>query len=142
MTEGALSKQAEEAYEKWRAAHDEECRRDLVIGAKVYRAEYGRIEEGEVIAIDRIRYTDGIFDNGREVDDPNGPYTRYTACFGPGQWERQTYQWRFFYNINDARKKLAKDLRERAKDARRDADRWDAMAATFEAQALEIGRKR
>ena len=128
-----MSRANELAYEKWRTTHDEECRRDLVIGARVYRAGYDKIEEGEVKRIDRVRYVESYFSCPQEVEDPSGPYTRYTACFGANSWESQTYQWRFFFKIEDARKDLVKKLRERAKDRRVDADRFDALAATFEA---------
>lgn len=127
-----MSRQNEEAYEKWRKVHDEECRRDLVIGAKVYRAGYDKVEEGEVKSIARVRYVESYFGSPREVEDPEGLYTRYTACFG-SDWEHQTYQWAFFFNIADARKTLAQKLRDRAKEHRDDAARCDALAASFEA---------
>jgi len=126
-----MSRQHEEAYEKWRAVHDEECRRDLVVGARVYRAEWDRIEEGTIERIDRVRFD---YD-AREVEDPDGPYPRYFACFGPGRWESQTFQWKWFFRIEDAKKDLIKKLRDRAKDRRDEADKWDALAATFERAA-------
>ena len=75
------------------------------------------------------------FDGAHEVEDPNGPCIRYHATFGRGAygWESATYQWKFFYKIEDAKARLAKKLRERAEDNRREASRWDALAATFEA---------
>ena len=123
----------DEAHEKWFEAHIEECRRDLVIGARVYRAGYDKIEEGTVRRIERIRYDYEY----HEVEDPNGPYTRYIACFG-FEWESQTTQYKFFYRVEDARKKLAEKLRDRAKDARQEADRWDALASTYETPILEV----
>ena len=93
--------------------------------------------------IERIRYTDGIFDSGREVEDPNGPYIRYVARFGPkdtgGSWEHQTFQWRFFYRIEGAQVKLVDKLRERAKEARRDADRWETLAASYDPKVAANG---
>jgi hypothetical protein len=43
-----MSLQHQQTYEKWRKAHDEECVRDLIPGAKVYRARYDRLQEGIV----------------------------------------------------------------------------------------------
>lgn len=127
-----MSRQAEEAYERSRKAHDEECQRVLVLGAKVYRARWDRIEEGKVRRLDRVRFDS----DGREVEDLTGPYTRYVACFG-SDWEGQTYQWKWFHRIDDAKRELAKQLRDRAKDKRQEADRWDALAATYESALAE-----
>lgn len=128
-----MSRQHEEAYARWRKTHDEECQRDLLVGAKVYRPAYDRIEEGTVERIDHVRYTS----DAHEIEDPDGPYTRYFACFGPGRWESQTFQWRWFYKVEDAKKLLARQLRERAEGHRRDADKCDALAASIEIELCQ-----
>jgi hypothetical protein len=123
-----MSKKAEEAYEAWFKGHLEECARVLVVGARVYRANYNRIEEGEVRKIDRVRFT-----ANREEEDPNGPVIRYWASFNDHNiWESQTYQWKWFFRREDAQKDLVQRARDRAKDLRAEADRWDALASVNE----------
>lgn len=124
-----MSHQADEAHARQFDAHLAECERDLVVGAKVYRAAYDRIEEGEVRRIDRVRYG-STWENHREIEDPNGPYARYHAEFGSGdRWESQIYQWKWFFRREDAAKRLAEKLTEHATDLRAQADRWDALAS-------------
>lgn len=124
-----MSRALEEAHERWFKTHLEECERDLIVGARVYRVGYDSVEEGKVSRVCRARRLG--WNNLRE--DPNGSIVQYHACFGAGAWESQTYQYIFFYRREDAQKKLAEKLRDRAKDCRRDADKWDALAAAQEA---------
>lgn len=122
-----MSIEAEKAHERWMTIHEEECKRDLIIGAKVYRANWDRIEEGEVVRISRVRYTS----DGREYEDKTGPYICYHASFRYDH-ESQTYQWKWFYKIEDAKRDLAKKLRRRAEESRRDAVKCEDMAATYD----------
>lgn len=128
-----MSRQAEEVHERLFSAHLEECARDLVVGARVYRAGYDQIEEGQVREIDRVRFAVGDWQH--EIEDPAGNYARYHASFMDGtRWESQIFQWRWFFRREDAERRLAIKLRERAKDLRRDAERWDVLAASMEAK--------
>lgn len=127
-----MSRQAEAAYGKWRTLHEKECLRDLVIGARVYRAYWDRIEEGEVCRISRVGYTS----DGREYEDKSGPYTCYHANFR-GTYESQTHQWKWFFKIADAERDLVRQLRRRAEDSRRDAAKWEDLAATFDVSAAK-----
>ena len=129
-----MSRQTEEAYEKRARLHDKECQRDLVLGATVYLPNFDHIEEGKVTKIDRI-----IFDStGNEREDENGPYVRYHATFSPHHWVSQTYQWKWFYRIEDAKKALVKQMRERARTSRQEVDKWENLASVFE---LPIGEQ-
>lgn len=125
-----MSRAAEEAHERWFEAHLKECVRDLVVGVKVYRVGYDKVEEGEMMRISRARRQNW----NNLVEDPNGPHIVYYAHFSDGAygWEMQTWQYIFFFRREDAQKKLAQQLRERAKDLRRDADKWEALATTLD----------
>lgn len=127
-----MSIAAEKAHGKWMTVHDEECKRDLVVGAKVYRANYRYIEEGTVCRISRVRYTS----DGREFEDPAGPYVCYHASFPSGH-EGQTYQWKWFFKIEDAKRELAKQLRRMAEDNRRKAAEYEDLAATYDPSATK-----
>ncbi len=127
-----MSRLADEAHARWFEAHLAECARDLVIGATVYRVGWDRIEEGQVRRIDRVRHGSDQY----EVEDPNGPCIRYHATFDTGdRWESQTYQWKWFFRREDAQKRLAEKLTERAKDLRAQADRCDALATATKSEA-------
>jgi hypothetical protein len=127
-----MSRAAEEAHARWFEKHLEECARDLVVWARVYRAGYDKIEEGTVRSIERIRFETSAWSGvPREIVDPQGDKIRYWASFSDNHtgWESQTYQWKWFFKLEDAKKDLARKLTERAKDLRAEADRWDALAA-------------
>jgi hypothetical protein len=114
-----MSKAAEEEAERYFAQLRIENARDFVIGATVYRANFDRIEEGVVRKVGRC-------------DDPNygekadGKYPYYLAEFkrgrgaASGDWESQTFSWKWFATRDAARKKLRESIEGRIEDKRHD----------------------
>lgn len=130
-----MSKVAEDAHAKWFAQHEIECARDLVVGAKVYRANYDRIEEGVVIRVSRCHISE--FGNGSPEERDNGEHPYYVAEFPGGGWhsyEGQVYQWKFFTNLTDARKNLISQLRHRIEDHHRDVKKLEKLIASLESE--------
>ncbi len=100
------------------AARDE---RELVVGAKVYRVMYGQIQEGVVRTASRCNNPD-------YGENPNGDKPYYAAEFikAPGchgDWEVQTFSWKFFADRDRAVKKLVERLEVEIEDKRRDLDK-------------------
>lgn len=95
--------------------------RDLVVGATVYRVMYGRIQEGVVRKVARC-------DNPDRGDAPDGKNPYYAAEFikAPGchgDWEAQTYSWKFFADRDRAVKRLLGQMETEIEDKRRELDK-------------------
>lgn len=108
--------------------HLADCARDLVLGAKVYRARYGRIEEGVVDHVGRCRIDSG----GNVRPDDAGAHAYYGAKGvgpWPQEWDGQTYQWRWFFRLADARKELVREAKRRIEDMRVDIAKQEALIA-------------
>lgn len=92
----------------------------MVVGAKVYRVHSGRIEEGVVERVARCR----IASNGDLRFDPDSPmsgyYPYYAASFGTyREWESQTYDWKFFVDLDKAKRELVREHERRIADLER-----------------------
>ncbi len=118
-----MSKEKEDAWQKWSDQQKIDCARDLVVGAKVYRATYSCIEEGTVVKVSKCF----INPNGDLREDPKGDFHYYAAKFGTGfdGYVTQTYQWKFFFNLKDAQKDLIRKLERRISDHRFDVSRLE-----------------
>lgn len=132
-----MSLAAERAHEERFLRHLEECKRDIVVGAKVYRAAWDRIEEGVVRRVSKCRFR-STWGGGDFVEDETGDHDFYVAQFGGdasghgGEWVEQTYQWRWFIDVEKAKKELVRQLRSRIEVKRHDIERLEAIIATME----------
>jgi hypothetical protein len=132
-----MSRAAEEAYEKWYKNHLEECKRDLVVGTKVYRAKYKEIEEGIVRSIRRGTWKPTGF-SSYWVEEPNGEDYQFYAAFGPNaenkhfDWDGQGTQWKWFFKLSDAQKDLVKKAKRSAEECRTEAIKWDKIVEKYE----------
>lgn len=129
-----MSRLAEEAFDRRLVSDRAECERDLVVGAKVWRARSDRIEEGVVRRVEIGRF----LSNGDFVASASGHARNYVASFGasgygPGDWESQTYQWRFFLDKRRAHADLVRQLRRRVEEYQREIKKWEALMAEHEA---------
>jgi hypothetical protein len=112
-----MSAAAERRFEEKMKRVEAQDKKDFVVGAKVYRAGYDKVEEGEVVNVFPCR----INSRGDPVEDPSGPHTAYCARFGVGLsgFELQTYHWKFFIKASVARAKLVYEMRCRVEDTQR-----------------------
>jgi hypothetical protein len=95
----------------------------FVIGDAVFRANWDRVEEGRVIRIQRIKLDSQGNSRGAY---PDGDFIETTAKFG-GDYESQTYCWKFFPRVETAQSRLAELAASHAEEKRREAARWDAL---------------
>lgn len=131
-----MSDALEEAYIKRHSQHLEDCKRDLVVGAKVYKPEGAEVIEGVVMKVECGTY--GDWRDASFVADPNGDRHRYWAKFRERlQWEAQPYQLEWFFDIKDARKELVKQLNGRITVATEKIEGWRKMVADLERQNME-----
>lgn len=135
-----MSKAAEDAHTKWFAQHEIECARDLVIGTKVYRVMGNCIEEGVVIRVSRARINQLGNSDAEECENGERPY--YVARFRDNDYEwrateGQTYQWKFFANISDARKQLVRKLRDQIEEHYQDVKKLEKLIATLDVNESE-----
>lgn len=122
-----MSRAAERAFEEQFKKHLEDCARDLVVGATVYRAGYDCVEEGVVRRVSKCKFTSFPYSGGPyECDDGDTPY--YVAQFRH-DWVGQTYQWQWFFDRAEAVKKLVEKLRERVEKNKAEVRRWEALIA-------------
>lgn len=122
--ECAVSRAAEEEFKAQFAKHLEECARDLVVGATVYRAAWDGIEEGVVRRVSKCYF--GFGGSGPYEDEEKGTSPLYVAQFR-SDWVEQTYQWRWFFDPAKAREELVRELRLRIENNRRAIARWEAL---------------
>lgn len=121
----------ERAFEK----HLLECARDIVVGAKVYRANYSHIEEGVVKRVGRCCLRgDGDLE---ERDD--GDHAYYLAQFGRYTCEAQTYQWKWFVSEDKAKVRLVEQLRRSLEDAQGRIRELEALIVTNSPSPNEVG---
>lgn len=95
--------------------------RDFVVGATVYRVMYGGIQEGVVRKAARCNDPDY-----GEVADGKNPYYAAEFIRAPGchgDWESQTFAWKFFATRERAVKKLVERLERDIEDKQRDLDK-------------------
>ncbi len=125
-----MSLAAERAYEKKFEEHLEECRRTLTVGTKVYRVYASSIQEGVVRRVSRAYYTRSHLDPIE--DEKKGDHDYWVAQFDY-DWEGQTFQWRWFVDVQHARRALIRGEREIVDDLRRQIARREAIIAEQEA---------
>ena len=137
-----MSRAAEEAHEKWFLQHLSECARDLVVGAKVYRVNYNRIEEGEVVRVSTCDYHTSFGGSTILIErhDGKGSNPYYVARFR-STYEEHEWQWRWFFKKTDAQQELIKQARDKLKELQRDMERWEDLIATTKAELNEATEK-
>lgn len=129
-----MSAAAEAAHEKWFAQHALDCASHFVVGAKVYRTRFSRIEEGVVRRVSRCKITSG----GSTEECDGGEYPYYVAEFGR-DWEGQTHAWKFFWVKNDATKVLLTEVRSRIEAKRREICELEALVTTLDIDLKAAG---
>ena len=107
---------------EWKRQQEQDAR-DFVVGAVVYRAHYDHVQEGIVREVDRTDRTDAEYDG-----HANGKYARYVAEFrrpgaAAGDWEHQTYSWRFFATKSEALRELVERIDGQILDAEREVEK-------------------
>ena len=135
-----MSRKAEEAADRQFALDAIEDAKHFVVGAKVYRAAWERIEEGVLRKVERCH----IRANGNLVEDVRGDHARYVAQFGGsspynGDWVEQTYAWKFFWSEAGARKALVSQLHRRINEKLVDIRRWEALITEIEKEEVRSG---
>ena len=98
----------------------------MVVGAKVYRARWDRVEEGFIRRVEPAH-----------VHESPIPARKYVAEFpqpplAQGAWEDQHYQCKFFTDRARAVKALVREMRDRAEKLERDAAKWREEAKRWE----------
>jgi len=128
-----VSRAADQAHAALFAAHVAECERTLVVGTPVYRAHHDRVEEGVVVRVARCYYTRGGDVHEVGADDPRGTQAYFVARFGDDEHEGQSYQWRWFADVQHARRRLIALLRDECERVRRQLARYEVLVAQHEA---------
>lgn len=121
-------------YNKQHEDHLKMCERNLQIGTKVYFPKHDEVLEGVVTE----RHTGIIDSQGWPTSDPKSDSWIYYATF-PGEYRAhwQTYEYKWFFNINDARKASIRELNSRIDDKKRDIVKLEKLKANFEREINE-----
>lgn len=130
-----MSAAAERRYEERFRLVDAKAKETLVLGAKVWRAGYDKVEEGKVIRVFPCR----LNGHGDPIEDPAGLHICYGAEFYDHQrYEQQTYPWKFFAKESVARWRLVRDLKSRAEEYRLKILGIEEQMKVLEAAGTEV----
>ncbi len=131
-----MSRQTEEEFDKYFQAHLDECQRDLVVGATVYRPNYGDIQEGVIVVVSRCV----LRSDGTPVETVNGDKALYYASFGR-EWVSQTHQWKFFAKRPQAVAALLEEMRRESRDLTARQEKLNKRIAELSAEADFTGMR-
>lgn len=114
----------DDVLDRWFKKEIEECERNLVVGTKVWRPGWDKLEEGVVIRVDRVRVTEA----GDPVTDENGDRRYFVAEFKDhDRYESQTYRWKFFDTERAAWARFAELAERRLDNAKREVEKWTSV---------------
>ena len=138
-----MSRAAEERHEVWFKQHLIDCAANFTVGAKVWRPHYNEIQEGTVTKVARCKLVDG-----RPYEDKDGDRPYYVAKFGKyptnefaGDYEDQTYAWKFFWKEEHARYELIEQIHRQVEDKQRDIEKLKKLEQDLVAAGAEDNRK-
>jgi len=100
----------------------------MKVGDTVFRVKYDKIEDGEI-----VRSYRGIYSSSGEwIPKTDGNRVCFVARFGTFDYLGQTYEWKFFVNVKNARTALARQARQYAEECRNKAVTWDKIVSDME----------
>lgn len=97
-------------------------------GTKVYMCKYDKVIEGVVTSVEIVRLDHW----GTHYDAITGDRYEYCAKFGNYDYERQTYEWKFFSDRKKASKKLAYEASWEIIELENKKKKWTAIKEAAE----------